>query len=89
MCSWNVNAFCINDSSSLDRCLLNSFNYISCLFQEALLRYDGYGSEEDEWVSIVQNLRLRSFPCEETECVLLLPGDPVLCFQVCRSTYMF
>ncbi|KMZ57519.1 Sequence-specific DNA binding transcription factor [Zostera marina] len=58
-------------------------------YPEALLRYDGYGSEEDEWVSIVQNLRLRSFPCEETECVLLLPGDPVLCFQVDKDHSLY
>ena len=47
------------------------------------MRFAGFGSEEDEWVSIANAVRQRSLPCETTECVAVLPGDLILCFQVC------
>ncbi|KAG6577010.1 Protein SAWADEE HOMEODOMAIN-like 2, partial [Cucurbita argyrosperma subsp. argyrosperma] len=48
---------------------------------EVLVRFSGFGSEEDEWVNIRRNIRPRSFPCESSECVAVLPGDLILCFQ--------
>lgn len=50
--------------------------------QEVLVRFAGFGSEEDEWVNIRRNIRPRSLPCESSECVAVLPGDLILCFQV-------
>lgn len=55
---------------------------ISSLFQEVLVRFAGFGSEEDEWVNVRKNIRPRSLPCESSECVAVLPGDLILCFQV-------
>lgn len=51
------------------------------------MRFAGFGSEEDEWVNITTAVRQRSLPCEATECVAVLPGDLILCFQVCESSY--
>jgi hypothetical protein len=45
------------------------------------VRFAGFGSEEDEWVSVKNAVRQRSLPCETTECVAVLPGDLILCFQ--------
>ncbi|KAK6132811.1 hypothetical protein DH2020_033454 [Rehmannia glutinosa] len=45
---------------------------------EALVRFAGFRPEEDEWVNI---RRQRSLPCESSECVVVLPGDLILCFQ--------
>lgn len=47
------------------------------------MRFAGFGSEEDEWVDIATAVRQRSLPCETTECVAVIPGDLILCFQVC------
>ncbi|KAG0584145.1 hypothetical protein KC19_3G188900 [Ceratodon purpureus] len=48
---------------------------------EVKVRFAGFGSEEDEWVNITNAVRQRSLPCETTECVAVLPGDLILCFQ--------
>ncbi|MQL69374.1 hypothetical protein Taro_001711 [Colocasia esculenta] len=48
---------------------------------EVCVRFAGFGTEEDEWVNICTCVRQRSLPCESSECVVVLPGDPVLCFQ--------
>uniref|UniRef100_A0A5B7AEB5 Homeobox domain-containing protein n=1 Tax=Davidia involucrata TaxID=16924 RepID=A0A5B7AEB5_DAVIN len=48
---------------------------------EVLVRFAGFGPEEDEWVSIRKHVRQRSLPCESSECVAVLPGDLILCFQ--------
>eukprot|EP00252_Welwitschia_mirabilis_P011504 TRINITY_DN25768_c1_g1_i1.p1 TRINITY_DN25768_c1_g1~~TRINITY_DN25768_c1_g1_i1.p1 ORF type:complete len:346 (+),score=79.72 TRINITY_DN25768_c1_g1_i1:185-1222(+) len=48
---------------------------------EVLVRFAGFGPEEDEWVNVKRSVRRRSLPCEATECVAVLPGDIVLCFQ--------
>ncbi|CAH9090909.1 unnamed protein product [Cuscuta epithymum] len=48
---------------------------------EVLVRFAGFGSEEDEWVNVRKNVRQRSLPCESSECVAVLPGDLILCFQ--------
>ncbi|KAL6543296.1 Protein SAWADEE HOMEODOMAIN-LIKE 2 [Orobanche hederae] len=48
---------------------------------DARVRFAGFGPEEDEWVNIRRHVRQRSLPCESSECVAVLPGDLVLCFQ--------
>ncbi|KAG6421376.1 hypothetical protein SASPL_117927 [Salvia splendens] len=48
---------------------------------EAMVRFAGFGPEEDEWVNIRKHIRQRSLPCESLECVAVLPGDLILCFQ--------
>ncbi|KAL3508719.1 hypothetical protein ACH5RR_028120 [Cinchona calisaya] len=48
---------------------------------EVLVRFVGFGQEEDEWVNVRKHVRQRSLPCESFECVAVLPGDLVLCFQ--------
>ncbi|XP_021288058.1 protein SAWADEE HOMEODOMAIN HOMOLOG 2-like [Herrania umbratica] len=49
---------------------------------EVQVRFAGFGPEEDEWVNIRKHVRQRSLPCEASECVAVLPGDLILCFQV-------
>lgn len=48
---------------------------------EVRVRFAGFGPEEDEWVNVKIGVRQRSLPCEATECVAVLPGDLILCFQ--------
>lgn len=48
---------------------------------EVQVRFAGFGAEEDEWVNIKRHVRQRSLPCEASECVAVLPGDLILCFQ--------
>uniref|UniRef100_A0A453RH51 SAWADEE domain-containing protein n=1 Tax=Aegilops tauschii subsp. strangulata TaxID=200361 RepID=A0A453RH51_AEGTS len=51
------------------------------VFQEVKVRFSGFGPEEDEWINVRKCVRLRSLPCESAECVAVLPGDLILCFQ--------
>ena len=57
------------------------FIYLFCLstekFQEVLVRFTWLGPEEDEWIDVCKGVRLRSL-----QCVAVLPGDLILCFQV-------
>jgi hypothetical protein len=53
--------------------------------QEVRVRFSGFGAEEDEWINVRKCVRQRSLPCEVTECVAVLPGDLILCFQVLLS----
>ncbi|KAK9095713.1 hypothetical protein Scep_027182 [Stephania cephalantha] len=48
---------------------------------EVRVRFSGFGAEEDEWVNVRKHVRQRSLPCEASECVAVLPGDLILCFQ--------
>ncbi|XP_047336692.1 uncharacterized protein LOC124940241 isoform X2 [Impatiens glandulifera] len=48
---------------------------------DVLIRFSGFGVEEDEWVNVRKHVRQRSLPCESSECVSVLPGDLILCFQ--------
>ncbi|KAK4781558.1 hypothetical protein SAY86_015660 [Trapa natans] len=48
---------------------------------EVLVRFSGFGVDEDEWINIRKFIRQRSLPCEASECVAVLPGDLILCFQ--------
>ncbi|KAI3687750.1 hypothetical protein L1987_81452 [Smallanthus sonchifolius] len=47
---------------------------------EVLVRYVGFGTEEDEWVH-AKNVRERSVPLEHSECNKVMVGDTLLCFQ--------
>lgn len=46
-----------------------------------LVRFAGFGAEDDEWINVRKHVRQRSLPCESSECVAVLPGDLTLCFQ--------
>ncbi|XP_052178892.1 protein SAWADEE HOMEODOMAIN HOMOLOG 2 isoform X2 [Diospyros lotus] len=48
---------------------------------DVLVRFSGFGPEEDEWINVRKHVRQRSLPCEASECVAVLPGDLILCFQ--------
>ncbi|KAG4980751.1 hypothetical protein JHK85_034709 [Glycine max] len=50
-------------------------------WSEVLVRFAGFGPEEDEWINIRKHVRPRSLPCESSECVVVIPGDLILCFQ--------
>lgn len=52
------------------------------LFQEVQVWFSGFGAEEEEWINVCKSVRLRSLPCIATECVDVLPGDLILCYQV-------
>ncbi|XP_015899220.3 protein SAWADEE HOMEODOMAIN HOMOLOG 2 [Ziziphus jujuba] len=58
-----------------------SHRYLESGDPEVLVRFSGFGPEEDEWVNIRKHVRQRSLPCESSECVAVLPGDLILCFQ--------
>uniref|UniRef100_A0A2P2JYE0 Sequence-specific DNA binding/transcription factor n=1 Tax=Rhizophora mucronata TaxID=61149 RepID=A0A2P2JYE0_RHIMU len=63
-----------------------SERYLDTGDPEVLVRFAGFGQEEDEWLNIHKHVRQRSLPCEASECVAVLPGDLILCFQVNRRT---
>ncbi|CAI0441399.1 unnamed protein product [Linum tenue] len=48
---------------------------------EVLVRFEGYGAEEDEWVNVREAVRQRSVPVDPSECHLVNVGDVVCCFQ--------
>ncbi|KFK39173.1 hypothetical protein AALP_AA3G209800 [Arabis alpina] len=48
---------------------------------EVQVRFLGFEVEEDEWINVKKHVRQRSLPCEASECVAVLAGDLVLCFQ--------
>ncbi|PKU74458.1 protein SAWADEE HOMEODOMAIN HOMOLOG 2-like [Dendrobium catenatum] len=48
---------------------------------EVRVRFSGFGIEEDEWINVRRCVRQRSLPCENMECIAVLPGDLILCFQ--------
>ncbi|KAJ7535657.1 hypothetical protein O6H91_12G041800 [Diphasiastrum complanatum] len=48
---------------------------------EILVRYVGFGEDEDEWLDLKSSVRQRSLPCEGFECVAVLSGDLILCYQ--------
>ncbi|XP_068664692.1 protein SAWADEE HOMEODOMAIN HOMOLOG 2-like isoform X2 [Aristolochia californica] len=48
---------------------------------EVRVEFSGFGEEEDEWVNVHKCVRQRSLPCESTECVVVVPGDLILCYQ--------
>lgn len=58
-----------------------SHRYLETGNPEVLVRFAGFGPEEDEWINVRKHVRQRSLPCESSECVAVLPGDLILCFQ--------
>lgn len=48
---------------------------------EVLVRFIGFGPEEDEWVNVKTAVRERSISLENSECNLVKVGEYVLCFQ--------
>ncbi|CAN1335234.1 Protein SAWADEE HOMEODOMAIN HOMOLOG 2 [Linum perenne] len=58
-----------------------SHRYLDKGDPDVLVRFSGFGPDEDEWINVRKNVRQRSLPCEASECVAVLPGDLILCFQ--------
>ncbi|RAL38002.1 unnamed protein product [Cuscuta campestris] len=58
-----------------------SHRYLSSGDAEVLVRFIGFGEEEDEWVNIRRSVRERSIGLEHSECNKVMVGDSVLCFQ--------
>ncbi|KAG6756322.1 hypothetical protein POTOM_039749 [Populus tomentosa] len=58
-----------------------SHRYLDKGDPEVLVRFAGFGPDEDEWLNVCRQVRQRSLPCEASECVAVLPGDLILCFQ--------
>ncbi|KAJ1442424.1 SAWADEE domain [Sesbania bispinosa] len=71
----------ISLESQADLVILKSSNVSINRSKEVLVRFAGFGPEEDEWVNVRRNVRPRSLPCESSECVAVLPGDLILRFQ--------
>ncbi|XP_057522983.1 protein SAWADEE HOMEODOMAIN HOMOLOG 1-like [Amaranthus tricolor] len=46
---------------------------------EVLVRFFGFGSDEDEWVNVKNDVRERSIPLDNWECQKVKPGDDMLC----------
>ncbi|KAG7582427.1 Homeobox domain [Arabidopsis suecica] len=73
------NHFLVDFFAPLLRFAINkSFCWV---FQEVQVRFAGFEVEEDEWINVKKHVRQRSLPCEASECVAVLAGDLVLCFQ--------
>ncbi|CAN4127886.1 unnamed protein product [Withania somnifera] len=58
-----------------------SHRFLSSGEPEVLVRYVGFGSEEDEWINVRRSVRERSVALESSECNKVRVLDPVLCFQ--------
>ncbi|XP_030512967.1 protein SAWADEE HOMEODOMAIN HOMOLOG 1-like isoform X1 [Rhodamnia argentea] len=52
---------------------------------EVLVRFVGFGAEEDEWINVKKGIRQRSVPLENSECDKVKVGDLLLCFQERRD----
>ncbi|XP_022734504.1 protein SAWADEE HOMEODOMAIN HOMOLOG 2-like [Durio zibethinus] len=70
------------DGAWYDVATFLAHRYLEMGDPEVEVRFAGFGPEEDEWVNIRKHVRQRSLPCEASECVAVLPGDLILCFQV-------
>ncbi|KAL3503166.1 hypothetical protein ACH5RR_037615 [Cinchona calisaya] len=69
------------DGAWYDVATFISHKSVETMDPEVLVRFAGFGPEEDEWVNVRKHVRQRSLPCESSECVAVLPGDLILCFQ--------
>ncbi|KAL2326760.1 hypothetical protein Fmac_020187 [Flemingia macrophylla] len=69
------------DGAWYDVATFLSHRYLETSDPEVLVRFAGFGPEEDEWINIRKHVRPRSLPCESSECVVVIPGDLILCFQ--------
>ncbi|KAE8656588.1 Protein SAWADEE [Hibiscus syriacus] len=50
-----------------------------------VVRFVGYGAEDDEWVNVKKEVRERSIPFEHSECNQVAIGNLVLCLQERRD----
>ncbi|KAG6793668.1 hypothetical protein POTOM_002883 [Populus tomentosa] len=69
------------DGAWYDVGTFQSHRYLDKGDPEVLVRFAGFGPDEDEWLNVCKHVRQRSLPCEASECVAVLPGDLILCFQ--------
>ncbi|CAI0440998.1 unnamed protein product [Linum tenue] len=69
------------DGAWYDVATFLSHRYLDTGDPEVLVRFSGFGPDEDEWLNVRKSVRQRSLPCEASECVAVLPGDLILCFQ--------
>ncbi|KMZ60332.1 hypothetical protein ZOSMA_5G01990 [Zostera marina] len=74
-----------NDGGWYDvaRFLSHRFND-HCQF-ECLIRYENFGTDEDEWVIVKEAVRRRSVPIDSDECYRVAVGDHVICFHEMES----
>ncbi|XP_050232557.1 protein SAWADEE HOMEODOMAIN HOMOLOG 1-like [Mercurialis annua] len=56
---------------------------------EVLVRFVGFGAEEDEWINIKSGVRERSIPLENSECHKVQVGDVLCCFQERRDQAIY
>ncbi|XWS52126.1 hypothetical protein CRYUN_Cryun11dG0040300 [Craigia yunnanensis] len=70
------------DGAWYDVATFLAHRYLDTVDPEVQVRFAGFGPEEDERVNICKHVRQRSLPCEASECVAVLLGDLILCFQV-------
>lgn len=56
---------------------------------EVLVRFVGFGAEEDEWINVKKGIRQRSVPLDSSECDKVKVGDLVLCFQERRDQAIY
>ncbi|XLT69029.1 hypothetical protein HN873_025468 [Arachis hypogaea] len=75
----NICGIAVNLTYDVETFLAHRFN--SNGEAEVLVRFIGFGGDEDEWVTMKNSVRKRSIPLENTECCNLNVGDHVLCFQ--------
>lgn len=71
----------VRDGAWYDVSAFLSFRTFESGDPEVRIRFSGFGVEEDEWINVKKCVRQRSLPCEVGECVAVLPGDLILCFQ--------
>ncbi|KAK7244223.1 hypothetical protein RIF29_39042 [Crotalaria pallida] len=79
--SMEFEAKSLRDGAWYDVTTFLSHRYLETRDPEVLVRFAGFGPAEDEWINVRKNVRPRSLPCESSECVIVLPGDLILCFQ--------
>ncbi|KAH9611163.1 hypothetical protein KSS87_016362 [Heliosperma pusillum] len=56
---------------------------------EVRVRFVGFGSEEDEWVNVKNDVRERSIPLESWDCQKVKVGEVMLCLQERKDQAMY
>ncbi|KAK6912759.1 SAWADEE domain [Dillenia turbinata] len=77
------------DGAWYDVDIFLAHRFLSSGEPEVLVRFVGFGAEEDEWVNIKKCVRERSVPLEHSECQKVKVGDVVLCFQERRDQAIY
>ncbi|OWM86594.1 hypothetical protein CDL15_Pgr015629 [Punica granatum] len=77
------------DGAWYDVDMFLAHRFLSSGEAEVLVRFTGFGAEEDEWVNIKKAIRERSVPLEHWECHKLKVGDFILCFQERRDQAIY